>query len=97
MLWNKNVFGQNDFKYFQLTVFVYACKLFGLRGRDEHRNLKCDQFEIGQDAKGRFIRFIGRDNKTYKGGLGQMALTNKDIKHYCSEGNVLFHLKHFFL
>ena len=85
-LWNLGVFGVSDPQTLQYTVFFYACKLFGLRGRDEHRDLKCSQFEIDQDKKGKYIRFIGRANKTYKGGLGQMSLTNKDIKHYCAEG-----------
>ncbi|XP_053384594.1 uncharacterized protein LOC128550162 [Mercenaria mercenaria] len=85
-LWESGVFGLKDSKTLQLTVFFYACKLFGLRGRDEHRGLQCDQFEIGEDSEGRFIRFIGRGSKTYHGGLGQMSINNKDIKHYCTPG-----------
>ena len=85
-LWNLGVFGVSDPQALQYTVFFYACKLFGLRGCDEHRDLKCSQFEIGQDKTGKYIQFIGRANKNYKGGMGQMSLTNKDIKHYCAEG-----------
>ncbi|MCG7879380.1 MAG: DUF3504 domain-containing protein [Candidatus Thiodiazotropha taylori] len=86
-LWNLSVFGAKDSETLQHTVFYYSCKLFGLRGTDEHRELQCNQFEIGDDAAaGKYVRFIGRSNKTYKGGLGQMSLTNKDIKHYCVEG-----------
>lgn len=85
-LWEKGVFGMKNSKSLQYTVFFYACKLFGLRGRDEHRNLQCNQFEIGEDDGGRFIRFIGRGSKTYHGGLGQMSIKNKDIKHYCKPG-----------
>ncbi|CAC5403423.1 unnamed protein product [Mytilus coruscus] len=55
------------------------------KGRDEHRNLDHSQFETGQDATGRFVRFIGRNNKTFKGGLGDLRLDNKDIKHYASD------------
>ncbi|CAC5371222.1 unnamed protein product [Mytilus coruscus] len=76
------VFGKSSATTLQYTVFYYTCKLFGLRGRDEHRNLDCDQFEIDIDSTGKFIRFIGRNNKTFKGGLRHMQLANKDIKHY---------------
>ncbi|XP_076083571.1 uncharacterized protein LOC143054444 [Mytilus galloprovincialis] len=81
-LWANGVFGTTNSTSLQYTVFFYNCKLFGLRGRDEHRNLDHSQFETGQDATGRFIRFIGRSNKTFKGGLGDLRLDNKDIKHY---------------
>lgn len=89
MLWDTGVFGSTDSQRLQYTVFYYSCKLFGLRGRDEHRNMQCEQFQIGEDSNGQYIRFTGRNTKTYKGGIGQMALTNKDIKHYCSEGNLI--------
>ncbi|CAC5377675.1 unnamed protein product [Mytilus coruscus] len=82
LLWVNGVFGKSSATTLKYTVFFYNCKLFGLRGRDEHRNFDCDQFEIGIDSTGKFIRFIGRNNKTFKGGLGHMQLANKDIKHY---------------
>lgn len=42
--------------------FFYKCKLFGFRGRDEHHDLDISQFEIGEDATGKFIQFVGRAN-----------------------------------
>ena len=69
-LWDTNVFGRDNAEQLQQTVFFYGSKLFGLRGCDEHHDLQCEQFEIGDDSKGKFIRFIGRSTKTYKGGLG---------------------------
>ncbi|KAK3082931.1 hypothetical protein FSP39_009329 [Pinctada imbricata] len=39
-----------------------------------------------KDDHGQFIRFTGRSSKTFKGGLQHLQLTNKDIKHYCDEG-----------
>lgn len=89
MLWSSGVLGQKNATTLQYTVFFYACKIFGLRGKDEHRSLECSQFELGEDRKGKFIRFIGRNSKTYSGGLGHMKLTNKDIKHYTNEGNLI--------
>lgn len=51
--------------------FFYNCILFGLRGRDEHHDLETynSQFEIGEDDTGKFIQFVGRGNKSFKGGL----------------------------
>ena len=37
------------------TVFWYNCKLFGLRGGDEHRSLVREQFEVSFDQQGRFL------------------------------------------
>ncbi|XP_063397184.1 uncharacterized protein KIAA1958-like [Mytilus trossulus] len=85
-LWQKGFFGMTNSVSLQHTAFFYACKLFGLRGRDEHRNLDCSQFEIGTDQTGKYVRFIGRSTKTFKGGLSHLSLDNKDIKHYSEEG-----------
>ena len=63
-----------------------SCKLFGLRCHDEHYELKCDQFTVGSDHRGRFITFTGRSTKTYKGGLKDLELKNKKITRYCQEG-----------
>ena len=91
-LWDAKVFGRESAEQLQHTVFFYASKLFGLRGCGEHHELKCEQFEVNADSKGKYIHFIGRTTKTYKGGLGQMNISNKDIKHYCEPGK-FFYLK----
>ena len=67
----------------------YACKIFGLRGNDEHRQMEPSQFKIGQDAKCKYIHFIGRNNKTFDGGLNHLNLTMKIIRHYCPEGKYM--------
>ncbi|KAK3107796.1 hypothetical protein FSP39_022395 [Pinctada imbricata] len=85
-IWDERVFRLHSSQALQYTVFFYNCKVIGLRAFDEHRNLECAQFEIGQDDHGQFIRFSGRSSKTFKGGLQHLQLTNKDIKHYCDEG-----------
>lgn len=87
-IWTSGVFGLHSSQALQYTVFFYNCKIFGLRAFDEHRNLECSQFEIGQDEQGKFIRFTGRSCKTYKGGLKHLQLSNKDLKHYCQEGKL---------
>ncbi|CAC5410701.1 unnamed protein product [Mytilus coruscus] len=47
---NSGVFGCDNSVALQNTVFFYNCKLFGMRGYDEHRNLECEQFSIGCDG-----------------------------------------------
>lgn len=86
-IWNNGVFGSASSESLQHTIFFYCCKLFGLRGYDEHRALLCEQFTVGDYTEDtRFVHFIGRSSKTFKGGLAQKELQNKDIKHYCKKG-----------
>lgn len=85
-LWDVGVFGKKNAEQLQKTIFFYACKIFGLRGCDEHHNLECEQFTIGSDKLGKFIQFTGRKTKIYKGGLGQLNVCNKTIKHHCQSG-----------
>jgi hypothetical protein len=80
-IWEAQVFGMHSAQSLQYTVFFYNCKLFGLRAFDEHRSRECEQFEIGSDNHRKYIHFIGRSNKTFKGGIKQMQLQNKDIKN----------------
>ncbi|VDI69847.1 Hypothetical predicted protein, partial [Mytilus galloprovincialis] len=83
-IWNSGVFGCDNSVALQNTVFFYNCKLFGMRGYDEHRNLECEQFSIGCDgSESRFIHFTGRTSKTFSGGLNQLHVKSKDIKHFC--------------
>lgn len=86
VIWEKGVFGDSNAEALQCTMFFYACKLFGLRGHDEHHGLECDQFLVGEDHRGKFIEFNGRANKTFKGGLKDLQLSNKTIRHYCQDG-----------
>jgi len=64
------------------ALFWYNCKLFGLRGGDEHRSLTREQFTIGRDEAGRFLRFSGRSSKNVQGGLKQRKVQFKDLKIY---------------
>uniref|UniRef100_K1Q4B5 Uncharacterized protein n=1 Tax=Magallana gigas TaxID=29159 RepID=K1Q4B5_MAGGI len=82
--WNKGIFGDKDSETLQHTMFYYNCKLFGLRG---HHELECSQFVLGTNNSGKCVEFIGRASKTYKGGLAQMQLTNKRIRHHSSAGS----------
>ena len=50
-LWQMGIFSRSTGEGLINIVFWYACKMFGLRGADEHRDLQKDQFIIGKDDK----------------------------------------------
>ena len=87
----EGVFGNHNAESLQYTVFFYCCKIFGLRGVDEHSALQCEQFEIGSDERGTFIQFIGRQSKRTKEGFPIWTkLSNKTLRRYCIEGRIVF-------
>lgn len=91
-LWEKGVFGQGRGDQLQLTIFFYACKLFGLRTRDDHHLLTVDQFSVGEDGDGRFVKFVGRSSKTdNKGESGLLSVQSKSIKYYSKPGECSSH------
>ena len=59
MLWEKGIFTTETGMGLCYIVFFYNCKLFGLRGGDEHRGLMREQFSIDTDSVGRFLSFVG--------------------------------------
>ncbi|VDI36006.1 Hypothetical predicted protein [Mytilus galloprovincialis] len=48
ILWDKSVFGNHSSESLLHTFFFYNCKYFGLRGREEHRNLQISQIHLGE-------------------------------------------------
>ena len=81
-LWSKNIFTIHTAEGLLKAVFWYNCKCFGLRGGDEHRELVREQYSIGYDGVGRYLRFMGRSSKNVQGGLKQRAIKPKDLKIY---------------
>ena len=90
-LFSRNIFGEGSSMCLLRTVYYFNCKLYGLRGRDEHRNLKREQFELGPD----FIKFLGRASKNYKGGVKDRKIESKAITHYCDNNSPRNPLKYF--
>ena len=82
LLWTTGQLGDSTSQSMINTVFFYNTKLFGLRAMDEHRRLACEQFEVGEDNHGKYIKFDGRSTKTLTGGLHQRNLSAKSIRHY---------------
>ncbi len=84
-LWSLSIFSLNTGWGLTYIVFWYNCKLFGLRGGDEHRSLVREQFEIDYDQQGRFLRFKGRNSKNVQGGIKQRKVRFKDLKIYARQ------------
>lgn len=55
ILWEKGVFGNSTAEALQSTLFFYACKLFALRGHDEHHLVQCNQFAIKKIKEGSML------------------------------------------
>ena len=77
-LWKKRIFSDDTAENLQYMIYFYNCKLFGLRGRDEHRELRTSQFFVDDNS----VRFVGRNNKTFNGGIKDLNFKPKDITHY---------------
>ena len=83
LLWSSGQFGSHNAQALLNTVYFYNCKVFGLRSFDEHRNLKCAQFVKKVDEKARvYIEYTDFGSKTNRGGLRQMKVENKTVRHY---------------
>ena len=81
-LWDKGIFSMDTATGLSYAGYFYMCKAYGLRGRDEHRSLSVDQFVIGNDENGRYLKFVGHRAKNNQGGLKQRKVKNKILKQY---------------
>lgn len=93
-LWEGGHLGMKTSVALTNTIFFYNCKLFGLRGLDEHRSLVTEQFKLDKISDKMFITFYGRTSKNFAGGLNQRNLTAKEVKHDCGPDGPrnLFHV-----
>lgn len=88
ILWEKEVLSSCSAPLLQIltknwfTTHVKCC----LRGCDKHCKLMGEQFILNSDDQGKFIQFVGRQSKTYQGGLRQVQQSNENIKHCYTSG-----------
>ena len=80
VLWEKGILSVDSAYGLSRAVYFYNCKVFGLKGRVEHRNLKMNQYYFGSDECGKYIKF--RNGNCENGGLYKRKAKMKDIKHY---------------
>ncbi|CAH1242504.1 Hypp6780 [Branchiostoma lanceolatum] len=86
-LWDSNTITTETSQGLSYGAFFYNCKLFGLRGMDEHQRLMLDQYKFGTDNNGRYLRYTGRFSKNFQDGLQQRQVGVKDLKQYASPTN----------
>ena len=83
LLWRKGEFGTHSGRALRNTVYFYNCKVFGLRGYDEHHRLQCSQFEKKIDEMGRvYLEYTDFSSKTNAGGLKHLKVENKCVRQY---------------
>lgn len=82
-LWEGEHLGMKTSVALTNKIFFYNCKLFGLRGLDEHRSFVTEQFKLDKISDKMFITFYGLTSKNFAGGLNQRNLTAKEVKHDC--------------
>ena len=71
----------------KLWCVFHTCKVFGFRGINDHVNLMVEQYELGTDQDGKFIRFAVRVCYNIQGGLQQRKVYVKSIKQYAQPRN----------
>ena len=83
-LWGTGAISINTSFGLSNGVFLYNCKLFGLRGQDEHRALTREQYIFTMDpVSGRDkLSFYGRLNKNNQGGIKTRKIKPKVIDQY---------------
>ena len=70
-LWKKGVINKLTPKGLSYGIFFYNCKVFGLRGLSEHKQLQAEQFVVNTSNAGDSkITFSEFRSKTVKGGGG---------------------------
>ena len=65
-------------------MYYYNCKLLGLRGRNEHRDLDSRQFGFGEDEQGNYLEFFRHSSKNFPGGIRARNIEPKSVRHYSS-------------
>ncbi len=78
-LWSREIFSLSCGCGLIYALFRYNCKLFGLHGADEHRELIRVQFEVGSDKAGRFVHFKCQE------GLKDCKVECKDLRNYAHQ------------
>ena len=70
VLWKENKFGKETPEALTSTEWWLPTRHFGLRGRQEHHDMKIDDFQLSRDDNGvEFLQFTEGIFKTRQGGL----------------------------
>ena len=86
-MWENGILGNSSSEILQYTLYFYNCKLFGLRGREEHHDLQVNDFVFGYDSHDKqYIEYTSRRRKNCNGGLKQRHFEPKIIRYYDTVG-----------
>lgn len=67
-LWDVGVFEKKNAEQLQKTIFFYACKIFGLRGCDEHHTWIANSLPLDQTSWGNLFSLqVGKPKHTKEG------------------------------
>lgn len=70
VLWKENKFGSKTPEALVNTMWWLLTQHFGLRGRQEHRDMAMDDFQLCKDDNGvEFVQYTEGQTKTRQGGL----------------------------
>ena len=84
-LWGKKILGDSCPKVLLRTTLYLIGLNFGMRARDEHRNLSIRNFSFHCDSEGReYLLYSEGVSKTIQGGLKHRKLTPKVSRAYAN-------------
>ena len=88
-LWDTSTISLDSSSGLLNGVFLYGCKIFGLRSVDEHRHLTAEQFNFSIDPESctEVLTFHGKTCKTNQGGIKDRHVEEKIIEQYADEEN----------
>ena len=88
-LWERGAINKTTALGLSYGVFFYNSKLFGLRARDEHRDMQRDQIAIKTDPRTgeEYIEYEVRTYKKWQGGLKHRKIQPKFITYYGDKSN----------
>ncbi|XP_021362841.1 uncharacterized protein LOC110456414 [Mizuhopecten yessoensis] len=78
ILWKRRILNMDTALGLSRSVYYYNCKVFGVRAREEHRNLRVEQYMFGTDNEGKYIVFHGNSSK----GSGHDRRKIRSVKHH---------------
>ncbi len=84
ILWEKGLLGSTP--QVLLNTMLYSIGLnFALRSGDEHRNLIVEQFELGENEAGEYLKYTENVSKCNQRGLNDYKIPPKTVFAYASE------------
>lgn len=90
IMWTKGVLGCSNAFSLQFTLWFYFTMFMGLRGRDEHRQMRFGDVHVKQNADGsEYLQLLERSSKTRDGSVSfDSRATSQKIFCSCQDGGM---------